>query len=143
MSKSSILVIVQFSCITYFVFSGSVLSSNWLLLAIQVTGIAVGIWAIMVMKPMKVSVFPEPKPEAELLKSGPYQLIRHPMYTAILLTCFPIVVDRFAILDILVFCVLLVNQVIKLNYEERLLRAKFQDYEDYSKSTWRLIPFVY
>ena len=86
---------------------------------------------------------PEPKSTSKLLKRGPYAIIRHPMYTSILLICLCLLIDQFSFLRLAVFLLLVVNQVIKLNYEESLLLQQFDDYKNYRKSTWKIIPFVY
>lgn len=86
---------------------------------------------------------PDVMPGAHLVKSGPYRLIRHPMYAALLLVFIPLAFTstsgiRFAVLFILTF-----NLMVKIRYEERRLQHSFSGYSEYSAGTWRLLPYVY
>lgn len=144
MSRSLVLVIVQFACIAFFIVTGPIWAHSMLGLLIEIGGIALGLWAIITMKWEKLSVFPEPRKDGKLLKSGPYQLIRHPMYTAVLLVCGTLAVDRFEEAGLAVFVVLLFNQLMKLRHEERLLIKHYgEDYYAYMANSYALIPYVF
>jgi protein-S-isoprenylcysteine O-methyltransferase Ste14 len=140
--KSQVLVGIQFLCLFYFAISGSI-PNHWYLVVADLLGIGLGVWAILTMRNGKFSVFPEPKIGAPLIENGPYQFIRHPMYTALLLVCASMTLAQPTLVNGLVFGLLLINQLIKLNYEEGLLKARFVEYEDYMKRTKKLIPYLY
>lgn len=139
---SYLLVVIQFACLLYFALTGFICKSL-ILLVLEVSAVLLGAWAIVVMRFSNLTVMPEPKSTSKLLKRGPYAIIRHPMYTSILLICLCLLIDQFSFLRLAVFLLLVVNQVIKLNYEESLLLQQFDDYKNYRKSTWKIIPFVY
>jgi len=143
MKKNYLLVIIQFACLFFFIFSGSLLGNSIVLISVQVISILLGIWAIITMRFSNLTVMPEPKSSATLIMKGPYTKIRHPMYTSILLLCFTFLINSFTIFRLLIFVLLLVNQIIKINYEETLLELKFIDYSTYKRKSWRLIPFIY
>lgn len=140
--KSKSLVAIQFLCLFYFALSGSI-PNHWYLVMADVLGLGLGVWAILTMRSGKFSVFPEPRIGAPLIESGPYQFIRHPMYTALLMVCASMTLAEPTWMNVIVFGVLLINQLIKLRYEEGLLKSRFLDYEDYMKRTKKLIPYVY
>ncbi|MEX2596775.1 MAG: methyltransferase [Salibacteraceae bacterium] len=112
-------------------------------MAVEIIGIMLGIWAIVAMNPWKVSIFPEPTKVNELIVSGPYRWIRHPMYASILLICLSLAIDRMHRIDFMVFAILLINQLIKLTHEEKLLQAKFPAYTSYMQKSNALIPFLF
>jgi protein-S-isoprenylcysteine O-methyltransferase Ste14 len=142
MSKSQILVLVQFSCIAFFVYRGGVFVHHPMLLVIEIIGIMLGVWAIAAMRIEHLSIFPEPKATGALRENGPYRWIRHPMYTAVLLTCLALALESARLLDAVVFAVLFLNQWIKLRYEETLLLNRYDEYAAYMQRTKALIPFV-
>jgi protein-S-isoprenylcysteine O-methyltransferase Ste14 len=109
----------------------------------QVSSVLLGIIAIVLMRPGNLSILPIPKQDAQLVTKGPYRLIRHPMYTAVLLFCFSLLLNRITLLSAAFFLVLLIDLIVKLHFEERLLLALFPPYAKYMKKTWRLIPFIY
>ena len=46
---------------------------------------ALGLWALSANRPGNFNIRPEPKTDGQLVQTGPYRWIRHPMYTAVLL----------------------------------------------------------
>ena len=138
-----IFVFVQFGGIVLFLVSGPLWAWPFYLLAIEFSGITLGCWAVLSMKPDNLNIFPDLKTNARLVKKGPYKLIRHPMYLTIVLTLSPLLITEFSLLRLFIFVVLLIDLILKLNYEEKLLKTAFTDYQEYQKKTYRLIPFIY
>ncbi|MGD9613233.1 MAG: isoprenylcysteine carboxylmethyltransferase family protein [Kiritimatiellia bacterium] len=52
---------------------------------IIVAGGGLGLWALAAMPIRQLRVVPETHPAGRLVRSGPYRMIRHPMYSAVLL----------------------------------------------------------
>lgn len=79
----------------------------------------------------------------ELIRSGPYALVRHPIYTGLLgaLAGTALVENQWrALLALLLMCVSFWR---KLRVEERLMRLTFPDqYPQYCAHTAALIPFL-
>lgn len=138
-----LLVLIQFSCIAFFITYCGIIPERLGGKIIQVAAVLLGIIAILLMRPGNFSIFPIPKQDAQLVTKGPYQLIRHPMYTAVLLFCFSLLLNRITFLSLAIFLVLLIDLVLKLHFEERLLKSQFPSYAAYTKKTWHLIPFIY
>lgn len=83
------------------------------------------------------------KKNHELIQSGPYALVRHPIYTGLLLALVgtAVAVGRWRALAAL--AVLLVGIVYKIGVEERFMRAEFGDaYERYRDRVRALLPFL-
>ena len=82
------------------------------------------------------------KEEPELVTSGPYRLVRHPIYSGILLG----VIGTALATDVyLLFLALVMGAhfIYSARAEERMLTASFPaDYERYRASTKMLIPFL-
>ncbi len=136
------LVSVQFICIGLILVSGGPFARSLPPLIMEIAGILLGLWAIIVMGWRNVNVSPLVKRDARLVTKGPYASIRHPMYSAVLLTLWPLIIDRYSLFRLSVGLILTVDLLLKIRYEEGLLKKRFPEYEAYTKVTKRLIPFV-
>ena len=115
---------------------------GWLGVAVCATGIGIAVWARVCLgrnwgMPMTVRARPT------LVRSGPYSVVRHPIYSGLLLA---------AIGSALVtgpgWLVVVVGAgayfVVSLRVEENDLASAFpEQYPEYAGHTKRLIPFVY
>jgi protein-S-isoprenylcysteine O-methyltransferase Ste14 len=136
------LVSIQMVCIGLILVSGGPFARSLPLLVMELSGIILGIWAVVIMDWRNVNVSPLVKRGARLVTKGPYALIRHPMYSAVLLALWPLIADRYSPFRLAVGLILTVDLLLKIGYEERLLKKQFPEYESYMKMTKRLIPFV-
>jgi protein-S-isoprenylcysteine O-methyltransferase Ste14 len=84
-----------------------------------------------------------PKAGGVLLQSGPFRIVRHPMYAGALLLGFgwALLVGGWLTLCLAVLLFLVFDR--KSRREEELLRAKFPAYASYEKRVRKLVPFVY
>lgn len=140
--KAYTLVSIQLVCIILIFVSGRPFAHNHVLLVFELAGIMLGIWAFLVMGWNNLHITPIPKREAHLVTSGPYALIRHPMYASLLLTLWPLIIDQYSSFRLIAGMVLTGDLIVKMLYEESLLRERFIGYESYMKTTRRLIPFI-
>ena len=141
--KSPFFVIVQFLCLGLIAVTGPWFPDNVLMLAVELLGVGLGVWAIFTMGLGNFNVTPDPLASSHLVTSGPYRLIRHPMYLALLLVTLPLIAAQFSILRAAFWLVLLVDLLVKLNYEEGLLTARLEGYREYKQNSYHLIPFIY
>lgn len=138
-----LLVIIQFAGILFFALTGRNYPHDIYIFILQAIAFVVGAWAIIAMKLHTVTILPSVKQGGQLCTSGPYRLIRHPMYTAVLLLLFALLLNDYSPIRLVVFVLVFVNLLVKMNVEEKILMAHYTDYEDYISVTKRIIPFVY
>lgn len=81
--------------------------------------------------------------EHELIQRGPYALIRHPMYSGLLLMLLGVAIYYGRYPWILIFVCCLFGLYTKSQLEEKLLAKTFPDYENYKRRTKALIPWVW
>lgn len=87
------------------------------------------------------SVMPEAR---RLITGGPYRLVRHPVYLATLIQGTGIILIFPSMAAILIYTVEMILQIIRMGYEERVLRDTFPEYDDYARRTSaRLVPRLY
>lgn len=76
--------------------------------------------------------------------SGPYRVVRHPIYLGYLVVHFGFLLVNFSWRNLIVLSLLYVVQVLRIQREEAILSTNSADYRQYlQKVRWRLIPFVF
>ncbi len=141
--KATLLTIIQYVTLSIMLYSNKWIADNPVLMFIQFFGIFIAIWAILEMTKSKLNISPVPRSGSVLIMTGPYKIIRHPMYLSLLLTITPMIINRISTLNIVIFSIFLINLIMKMLFEENLLYKYFDDYAVYSKKSWRLLPLVY
>jgi protein-S-isoprenylcysteine O-methyltransferase Ste14 len=86
---------------------------------------------------------PCPRPEATLVRTGPYRVVRHPIYAAGILLAYGWALMVGSWLTLAYATVLLLFLDLKSAREERWLAEKFPDYPDYQRQVCKLIPFIH
>ncbi len=140
---SYLLVIMQFGLLVAIAATGPLLASNTLFLFVELAGAGLGLWAIAVMRIGSFNVIPDVKEGALLIERGPYRVIRHPMYSSLIVITGALVADSFSWLRFDLWVVLIIVLMAKLSYEERLLTEAFSGYSEYMNRTKRLVPFIF
>jgi protein-S-isoprenylcysteine O-methyltransferase Ste14 len=90
-----------------------------------------------------LSPLPCPRPGATLVRSGPYRLVRHPMYAGGIALAFGWAIAVRGWLTLAYAAALLVFLDVKSSREERWLVERFPDYAEYRRRVRKLIPFVH
>lgn len=78
--------------------------------------------------------FPTPKADGNLVQTGLYKFMRHPIYTGIILFFFGLSLYYESIWKISVSILLVILFYFKSEYEEQILAKKYVDYEAYKKN---------
>jgi protein-S-isoprenylcysteine O-methyltransferase Ste14 len=86
---------------------------------------------------------PHPSEGAPLLASGPYRIVRHPMYAGAILMALGWAIFSRGWLTFGYAALLFALFDVKTRREERWLLAKFPEYAAYRRRIRKLIPFIY
>lgn len=116
-------------------------STWWLLLCLL--GSILGLWVLFHNPIGNFSIYPELKPNAKLIITGPYKWIRHPMYGALIVMMFGIVGYNGSGFNLIGLFLVILAVVTKAIREEKFLLQLFPKYFEYSQKTKRFIPFVF
>ncbi|MEA2682798.1 MAG: hypothetical protein QOK05_1126 [Chloroflexota bacterium] len=112
----------------------SVIVAN-LLIAV---GAAFSIYSLLYLR-LNFSILPEAR---GLTTSGPYRIVRHPVYLGEILGAIGLTLALPSLLTLLVLVSFVGAQLIRSRMEEQVLAAQLDGYAEYARRTPRLIPFL-
>jgi len=84
----------------------------------------------------------EVKEDHALVRTGPYRLVRHPIYTGLLLAVAGTACAIGEWRGVLAFLCALAGILLRVRAEEARMRAIFPEYEEYRRHSWALVPFM-
>jgi protein-S-isoprenylcysteine O-methyltransferase Ste14 len=90
-----------------------------------------------------LTIFPKPRERGELVATGAYRIVRHPIYSGIFCAAIGWGLLNRSWLLIAYALVLFWVQDMKARREEKWLLDRFPAYVAYRKKVKRLIPFIY
>jgi len=118
------------------------LATFWLGAAVTVAGLAFAVWArhhLGANWSRSVTI----KQDHQLIVSGPYALVRHPIYTGILTGFLGSAIAEGQVRSVIAFALVSGALWYKLRMEEKWMRGQFgETYEAYASHVAALVPFV-
>ena len=103
-----------------------------------VLGVALSLYALFYLK-LNFSILPEAR---AAVTSGPYRLVRHPVYLGEIVSGLGLVIALPSVLTAVTWVTFVAAQLVRTRLEERVLSTFVHGYSDYAKRTKRLIPFL-
>jgi protein-S-isoprenylcysteine O-methyltransferase Ste14 len=122
--------------------TGNLFSDNPLVIAGQVLGLGLIIYARIAFGRQKFNISARPA-EGPLLRKGPYRFVRHPMYSGASFLLLVTIVSHLSVLTAIIGALVVIIIPWRIHLEENLLTSTYPDYAEYASKTNRLIPFVY
>ena len=118
-------------------------SLEWVGVALCVAGLLFCVWARFTLG-RNWSGMVTFKGGHELITRGPYAIVRHPIYTGLLMMILGTVIGYGHIVGIIGLPFVFWGLWIKLHLEEKLMLKEFPDqYSAYQRQVKRIIPFVF
>jgi protein-S-isoprenylcysteine O-methyltransferase Ste14 len=111
--------------------------------ALSLLGLGFAVWARLALGSNWSSAV-SLKQDHQLVRSGPYGLSRHPIYTGIITAAVGVAVNNGQWQSLLGLVLVAGSFLRKLAGEERFMRQQFgADYDAYASTVKKLVPFVY
>ena len=102
----------------------------------------IGVWSLILLR-RSLSIYPAPVSDAELILRGPYRLVRHPIYLAVILGTVGLALATLNPTALIASLVFVPFFMAKSGHEEDLLVEQYPAYREYrSTVSYRLIPWV-
>jgi protein-S-isoprenylcysteine O-methyltransferase Ste14 len=129
-------------CIAWLAFQKALLGAGPVTIAIQVSAVLLMIWARLTFGLRSFHAAANPT-SGGLVTRGPYRLLRHPIYSAVLYFLWAGIAAHPSRSGILVALLASGLLGVRMFGEERLLREMYPEYDEYARHTARVLPFIF
>lgn len=126
----------------FLIFNKCIISENPLVIVIQLLSVCLMIWARITFKSRSFHLTANPT-EGGLVTNGPYRLLRHPIYAAVIYFSWACLIAFPEIKVLIAVLLITAGMFIRMLLEEMELNRAYPEYAEYSKRAKRLIPFIF
>jgi protein-S-isoprenylcysteine O-methyltransferase Ste14 len=118
-------------------------SGEWAMVGLAVAGFAFCWWARLHLGRLWSGSVTR-KEGHHIVDTGPYRLVRHPIYTGMIIAALATAIERGTIVSFIGLALMVLGCWIKARLEERFLRSELgaDAYDAYAKRTGMLAPFL-
>ena len=137
-----LLVTLQFGIIGVMVLLSKGFFSNLIAIFIFIVGALLGIWALNHNRLGNFNIQPRMRENAQLITTGIYGYIRHPMYLSVIIMMLAFAICSPTIIEIILLIGLIIVLVLKAKREEKLWLNHSEAYKKYKEQTKLFIPYI-
>jgi len=111
---------------------------------LDLPGVALAIWARLALGGNWSGIVVTMKQGHELVQTGPYAIVRHPIYTGLSLAVIGTALTKGTLAAYIGLAAIFIAFLIRVAVEEQLMSGQFGEaYEAYRRQTWKLVPLVW
>lgn len=112
-------------------------------IVMAVSSFGLFLWTLLHNRLGNFNIRPTPKSFGVLVTTGPYQQIRHPMYTSVLLGAASLALMSDRLLGWTAWSALAMVLLVKSIFEERWMREVHPGYSSYCRESKRFVPWLF
>ncbi|MGH7202845.1 MAG: methyltransferase family protein [Candidatus Levyibacteriota bacterium] len=139
--KSFIINGITFVASIFILLSGPLLAQSLVHLLMQILGILIIIWSVLAKNANKTKDGHTLPSDYFFVTTGPYEIVRHPIYLGYLFFMMGSVEDTFTFLRVIAFVILISMIAVKIVREEHKMIREVKAYQTYRMKTKAIIPF--
>jgi len=121
---------------------GVLFTAQPIAIALQLIAVGLMVWARVTFGRRSFHAAANPT-AGGLVTTGPYRLIRHPIYTAACLFGWGSIVVHWSLVSVAFGILLLLGALVRMLCEEQLVKQKYPEYVEYAKVTKRMVPYLF
>jgi protein-S-isoprenylcysteine O-methyltransferase Ste14 len=121
---------------------GVLFTAQPIAIALQLIAVALMVWARITFGRRSFHAAANPT-ACGLVTTGPYRIIRHPIYTAACLFGWSAIVVHWSLVSVAFGVLLLLGALMRMICEEQLVKQKYPEYVEYAKVTKRMVPYLF
>ena len=121
---------------------GVLFTAQPIAIALQLIAVGLMVWARVTFGRRSFHAAANPT-AGGLVTTGPYRLIRHPIYTAACLFGWGSIVVHWSLVSVALGVLLLLAALARMKCEEQLVKQKYPEYVEYTKVTKRMVPYLF
>ena len=133
--------LVALDCVAWLALRGSLFGNRPISITIQIAAAILMIWARATFGVRSFHASASAT-KGELVTSGPYRYLRHPIYAAILYFLWAGIAAHFSVRNLLVGVIASAMLALRMRAEEMLLHRAYPEYAQYAHRTARVLPFL-
>ena len=108
----------------------------------EISAVALAVWARLTFGRRSFHAAANPT-AGGLVTTGPYRLIRHPIYAAVCIFGWSGILTHWSLINALLGVLLFVGAVGRMLCEEHLIMEVYPEYRDYAQATKRMVPYIF
>jgi protein-S-isoprenylcysteine O-methyltransferase Ste14 len=121
---------------------GVLFTAQPIAIAFQLIAVALMVWARVTFGRRSFHAAANPT-AGGLVTTGPYRVIRHPIYTAACLFGWGPIITHLSLTSVALGILLLLGALVRMLCEEQLVKQQYPDYVAYAKVTKRMVPYLF
>ncbi len=141
---SAVAFMVMLIAVFFLIFTGTIFAFSYPLSAVQAIAVAIAIWSRIELGLRSFCATAScSKENHEIITTGPYSVVRHPIYSSACVFVWSGIADHLSLISICLGVVVTASAMVRIMCEEKILHYRFPEYRKYSLGTKRLIPYIW